>query len=319
MQLPESLKRGIEEVVGVFKSADLATAASELTARYRSGATGLIADSETIRAAYLATRMPATFAVLRTVFDQLRGLSPEVKSMLDLGSGPGTALWAAAEAFDRLEIATLCDSDPDMLRIGRNLVSGGTGLPFAAARWVATDLRNTSLDPHDLVVCSYSLGELGAQAASVVAQRAWDSARKALIVIEPGTVKGFSLIRQLRGKLIASGAHLAAPCPHEDECPIGDGDWCHFAARVERTSLHRYLKTAEKGHEDEKFSYLIALKTPAPRAFARVLRHPRHHSGYIRLKLCGAGGIEDLTVTRSRKDLWRKARKIGWGDEWEGN
>lgn len=315
MQLPESLKRRIEESVGGFKPADLANAATELSARYRSGTTaGRFADGDTIRAAYLATRMPATFAVLSAVFDQLRGLSP--KSLLDLGSGPGTALWAAAEAFDRLESATLFDNDPDMLRIGKNLVSGETALPFAAARWVAADLRNAPLDPHDLVVCSYSLGELGAQAAGEVAQRAWDSAREALIVIEPGTIKGFTLIRLLRGMLIASGAHLAAPCPHDDECPIRDGDWCHFAARIERTSMHRYLKTGAKGHEDEKFSYLIAIKSPAPRPAARILRHPRHYSGFVRLKLCGTGGIEDMTITRSQKDLWRKARKAKWGDEW---
>ncbi|MGE0104701.1 MAG: small ribosomal subunit Rsm22 family protein [Blastocatellales bacterium] len=315
MQLPESLKKRIEESVGGFKPADLANAASELSARYRSGTKAArFADSQTIRAAYLATRMPATFAVLSNVFDQLSGLSP--RSLLDLGSGPGTALWAAAQAFEGLESATLCDSDPDMLRIGKNLVSGETARPFAGARWVMADLRNAPLDPHDLVVCSYSLGELGAQAASEVAQRAWKSAREALIVIEPGTIKGFSLIRELRGMLIASGAHIAAPCPHDHECPIRDGDWCHFAARIERTSLHRYLKTAEKGHEDEKFSYLIALKSPAPRQSARILRHPRHHSGFIRLKLCAAGGIEDLTITRSQKELWRKARKAKWGDEW---
>lgn len=304
----------MEKAVGAFKPTELTQAAAELSLRYRSGTDGRIADSEMMRAAYLATRLPATFAVMRTVFGHLRGVSPQ--SLLDLGCGPGTSLWAAAETFEGLETATLYDSDTDMLKVGADIAAAGTGSPFAAARWIAADLRTASFDPHDLVVCSYSLGELGAETASEVALRAWNCARIALIVIEPGTIRGFSLIRQLRGRLINAGAHVAAPCPHHDECPMRDGDWCHFAARVERTSLHRYLKTAEKGHEDEKFSYLIALKSHALLPAARILRHPRHHSGFIRLKVCRPGGIEDLTITRSQKDLWRKARKAKWGDEW---
>jgi hypothetical protein len=33
-------------------------------------------------------------------------------------------------------------------------------------------------------------------------------------------------------------------------------EWRHFATRFERSSLHRCIKNAELGHEDEKYSYV---------------------------------------------------------------
>ena len=38
-------------------------------------------------------------------------------------------------------------------------------------------------------------------------------------------------------------------------------DWCHFAARLDRSRAHRQSKHAALGWEDEKFAYVIA--TPA--------------------------------------------------------
>jgi ribosomal protein RSM22 (predicted rRNA methylase) len=100
------------------------------------------------------------------------------------------------------------------------------------------------------------------------------------------------------------------------------GDWCHFSQRMERTSLHRQLKGGELGHEDEKFSYLIAAKADAVSADAapipaRIVRHPGKHSGHVQLSLCTPqGGIETRTVTRSSKSIYKLARKAEWGDTW---
>jgi len=58
-------------------------------------------------------------------------------------------------------------------------------------------------------------------------------------------------------------------------------DWCHMAARVERTSLHRRLKGAELPYEDEKFSYVIATRTPVDRAAARIIRRPDVQKGFV--------------------------------------
>ncbi|MER8066728.1 transposase [Streptomyces sp. NPDC094034] len=56
----------------------------------------------------------------------------------------------------------------------------------------------------------------------------------------PLTACRYLRITEARDRLIAAGYRIAAPCPHDGACPIERGtDWCHFAARVSRSSLHQ--------------------------------------------------------------------------------
>ena len=96
------------------------------------------------------------------------------------------------------------------------------------------------------------------------------------------------------------------------------GDWCHFAVRLERSAAHRRLKQGALGYEDEKFSYLAAGRAPVERPAARVVRHPLSRPGHIQLALCTARGLERRTVTKSQKEVYRRARKAEWGSPWSG-
>jgi ribosomal protein RSM22 (predicted rRNA methylase) len=168
------------------------------------------------------------------------------------------------------------------------------------------------LPRHDLVIAAYSLGEFGERMAG----RLWQAARVALVVIEPGTPKGFAQIRDIRAELLAAGARMVAPCPWEGNCPIADPDWCHFAARVERSSMHRRIKEAELGYEDEKFSYVALAREAGTLAGARVVRRPQHRPGLIVLETCTPGNLRTEKVTKRDREAFRRARKTGWGDEW---
>jgi ribosomal protein RSM22 (predicted rRNA methylase) len=57
------------------------------------------------------------------VLSELRRLAPqvEISSLLDLGAGPGTALFAAAEIFPSLTSATLLEADPQWLHLKKEL------------------------------------------------------------------------------------------------------------------------------------------------------------------------------------------------------
>ncbi|HEY2913818.1 MAG TPA: small ribosomal subunit Rsm22 family protein, partial [Candidatus Angelobacter sp.] len=173
-------------------------------------------------------------------------------------------------------------------------------------------------EAHDLVVISYTLGELPQAAAEAVLNKALKCAGKFLVLIEPGTRRGFAAIDAARSSLIANKATIIAPCPHHFTCPMAAaGDWCHFSQRVERTSQHRQLKGGALGYEDEKFSYLIAAKDYLPSPAARIVRHPGKHSGHVQLALCTAEGkIENRTITRSSKEAYKRARKAEWGESW---
>jgi ribosomal protein RSM22 (predicted rRNA methylase) len=96
-------------------------------------------------------------------------------------------------------------------------------------------------------------------------------------------------------------------------CPVVPPDWCHFAARVERSSLHRRIKDADLGYEDEKFSYVALSREPAQPAPARIVRRPQHHPGFIILETCTPEGLRTERVTKRDRAAFREARKAGWG------
>jgi ribosomal protein RSM22 (predicted rRNA methylase) len=242
---------------------------------------------------------------------------PEIHSLLDLGAGPGTAGWAATETFGELRQITLIERDEGLIHMGKSLARAGENAALENADWMQADLHAAKSFPeHDLVVSSYAFGEIGQNISHKILKAAWSATRTALVIVEPGTMIGFDLIRRLRDELIGLGAHLIAPCPHQRECPIPADDWCHFSQRLGRSSLHRRLKIGTLGYEDEKFSYIAASKHPIQPASARVIRHPMRHSGHTRIQLCAKDGIQTTTVTRSDKKNWKRARKTNWGDAW---
>lgn len=322
MRIPLELQAAIEQEIRTFEAKSLARASVELTRRYRSGEYSAAAsDQAAQRAAYLLVRLPATYAAACRVFSEIRKLAPlvEVGSLLDLGSGPGTAIWAAADIFPDLRQTTLVECDRPWIEIGTRLTAHGSPDAIRQGQWIQQDLRVPCDWPrHDLVAISYSLGELPVSAGELLIQQALGSASKFLVVIEPGTTRGFGVIHRVRAQLIARNVPILAPCPHRLACPMAAaGDWCHFSQRVERTSTHRQLKKGELGYEDEKFSYIVAAKQgPEIDDVARIVRHPQKRSGYVQLELCTSRGIERRTVSRSQKREYKRARQADWGDLW---
>lgn len=303
--MPPAIRASIEERVDAIGFAAVKRAATMLSGAYREGAAASQIPAGERVTAYLVTRMPATYAAARAVLEQTVPLlaARAVETVLDIGAGTGAASIAAREFFPGARF-TLVERDAAMLQAAREW------LPDAV--FVAQDAARMELPPHDVVLASYSLGEMGARFAT----RLWKAARVALVILEPGTKKGFGVVREIRANLLAAGGHMLAPCPAAGECPMIDPDWCHFAARVERSSLHRRMKDAELGYEDEKFSYVALAREPAILPSARIVRHPQHQPGVITLETCTPSGLGTARVTKRDRELFRRARRAGWGDAW---
>ena len=140
---------------------------------------------------------------------KLRVPQVEITSLLDLGAGPGTALFAAAEQFPHLQQATLIESDASWIALGKRLAEQSDFASIQQAQWLQQDLRSgLACEKHDLVVISYTLGELPQAAAEAVLNKAWKCAGKFLVVVEPGTRRGFAAINAARSALIANAATI---------------------------------------------------------------------------------------------------------------
>ena len=168
----------------------------------------------------------------------------------------------------------------------------------------------------DLALLSYSIGEIEEKFWVPLLQNLWDKVKSTLIIIEPGTPAGYKRILKIREILLHMGAKILAPCPHAGACLLKDPDWCHFTARVERSSLHRKVKNADLNYEDEKFSYIVFSKEKNTSLFeSRILRFPQIHKGHVCVSLCTRSeGIIQKTITKKDKEKYKYIKKCSWGD-----
>lgn len=318
MELPPTLRQAVDRYLEGTPLDQLRAASARLSGRYRNetrdGRQHL--DSATAVKAYLAARLPATYAAVRASMDQLAEAAPNFApaSLLDVGAGPGTALWAAADCWDGIATATMIEASETARTAGQALA---TGVPLPASNWMAEDATGSlsAARKADLVTLSYVLDEVRPDAIGPLADRLWALTGHTLLVVEPGTPAGWSRVLDVRSRLVAAGAHIVAPCPHHGPCPLAAPDWCHFSRRVARSRVHRLTKDADVPWEDEKFIYLAASRIPPGGHASRVLAPPRLGKGRIGLKLCRPDGTAGEEVFSKRDgDLFKGIRRLDWGD-----
>ena len=169
-------------------------------------------------------------------------------------------------------------------------------------------------EPADLVVASYMIGETSDAEQKALAELMWQKTGDTLLVVEPGTPAGYARIIALRERLIAAGAHVAAPCPHDDKCPLAAPDWCHFTQRLQRSRAHKQIKGAELPFEDEKFAYVALTRAPGVARPSRVLAQPVVTKVEVTAKLCTPAGLAITKTPRRAKADYARARRWRWGD-----
>ncbi|WP_434721907.1 small ribosomal subunit Rsm22 family protein [Mesorhizobium sp. RIZ17] len=318
MELPARLRQGVDSLVEKVPLPALKQAAKTLSERYRAELRdGRLHMGEDMAVkAYLATRLPATYAAVRASLQTLTDARPDFqpKTLLDVGAGPGTMLWATTDVWPELERAVLVEASAAVRKVGQSLVEGAIA---ARADWIAGD-ATIDLDgimPADLVSAAYVLDEIAPASLPKLIARLWGLTADTLLIVEPGTPAGWQRILAARQQLIAAGAHVLAPCPHAAPCPLAPPDWCHFARRVARSRLHRLVKEAEVPWEDEKFIYLAASRQPPPARPARVIAPPKGGSGKVALKLCQPDSSAGERLFSKRDgEVFKAARRANWGD-----
>jgi ribosomal protein RSM22 (predicted rRNA methylase) len=321
MDVRWDLREALDVELGRVAPQRLARATAALVERYRSGqpaAGGVFVESAEDIAAYAAYRMPATFAAIAAALTHLREQWPgdEPRSLLDVGAGPGTALWAAQAVWPSLERALLLERDERLIAFGKRLAARADAPTIREARWQQADLLAPwDAAEHDLVVSAYVLNELPEERRAEVIEALWAKARGGLLLLEPGTPAGFARIREARRQLLAAGATVLAPCPHDRACPMPGDDWCHFGQRINRTRTHREAKGATLSYEDEKFSYVAVSRQAGPAIGARIVRRPQILPGRVVLHLCTPAGLRVEVATRGKdREAFREARDLRWGD-----
>jgi ribosomal protein RSM22 (predicted rRNA methylase) len=314
--LPTELKAALDARLRGLSRTDAAERAARISKAYRGGGNSFTIRDDADALAYALARMPATFAAITASLNALGGIRPDFAphSLLDVGAGPGTAAWAAIQAWPSLQQFTLLDANGALRKLALQLAGYSSRLREIDYRHGQARAALADAGTADLVIASYVIGEMNETDQRALAESMWGKTGDTLVVIEPGTPAGYGRIIALRAQLIAAGAHVVAPCPHDGPCPLQRPDWCHFTQRLPRLQAHKQIKGAELPFEDEKFSYVALSRTPIASRPARVLAQPVVNKVEVAAKLCTADGLKAARVSRRAKEAYARARRWRWGD-----
>jgi ribosomal protein RSM22 (predicted rRNA methylase) len=236
-------------------------------------------------------------------------------SLLDLGSGPGTALWAALAQWPHIERITAWEREAALIALGRELADRGQ-VVLQRVQWERQDLRQiTESGPrYDLVVLGHVLNELDAELRGLVLQAAWRRTSGVLLIVEPGTSAAFTIVRAARDRLLTDGAQTLAPCAHNMPCPLID-DWCHFPQRLKRPDIQRRARGAPSQWEDSKYSYAaMARFAPEQPIWGRVIREPTFNKAYAEALISTPNGIVRRRSLKRDREAYRMVKDLVWGE-----
>jgi ribosomal protein RSM22 (predicted rRNA methylase) len=322
--LPDDLHDAIARALAAVPPARWVREAQLLSERYRVPRTAQgapLATGEAQALGYAALILPATYAQLRGALAataaRIPGWAPA--TMLDLGSGPGTALWAATAQWPSLQALAAWEREPALIALGLSLARASQAPAVRSTKWERLDLRalerasaRTS-EQFDVVVLGHVLNELDAESQRQVVAAAWQRTAGVLLIVEPGTSAAFEVVRAARDQLLGLGAHTIAPCAHDQACPL-QNDWCHFPQRLKRPEFQRRAREAPSEWEESKFAY-AALARFAPRApiWGRVIREPSSNKAYAEATISTADGVARYRGLKRHRDAFRLVKQLEWG------
>lgn len=322
VSLPEQLEIAIDIALRELPSSQWMKAARMVSQRYRaerSGTETSLAQGRDEALGYAAIILPATYAQLSgammAVKARVSGWQPV--SLLDIGSGPGTALWAALEQWPSLQKLTAWERERAFIQLGRRLAATSEEQALRTAHWERTvlgkKLPGTS-QVYDIVVLGHVLNELPEAVRLEVIEMAWKQCSGVLLIVEPGTSSAFPVVKTMREHLLQLGASTLAPCVHNDPCPLQD-DWCHFPQRLQRPRFQRQARDASASWEESKFAYAAMARFQAENpAWGRLIHQPHVQKGFVELTISSQDGLVRPRIGKRESVPYRQAVSYKWGD-----
>lgn len=261
-------------------------------------------------AAYLSYFVPASAAQVHRALVEVAPPAAKRWRVLDVGSGPGPALYAAydwARAHGATVDATALEPSADALQVIARVWPGTT--PVTTRVWKAGDPLPAG--PFELILASHVLNELFLGEGSHLDRRTelvLDLASRLapgglLVLVEPALKRTGRELLVVRDRVLQKGYSALAPCLLQASCPAiaRPRDWCH-AERPWRAPplVDRAGAAAGLERDTLKFSYVVLAKAhPAPertkdQQLFRIVSEPLPEKGKRRYFGCGAAGRHPL-------------------------
>jgi ribosomal protein RSM22 (predicted rRNA methylase) len=272
-------------------------------------------------AAYLGLRATATYAQITGALAAVQEIVPgwQPQTMLDLGCGPGTGVWAASTLFPTIQQAACLDQNPHMLALGQQLL-GAAALPVTAT-WQQGDLLERvgqAAAHYDLVLLANVLNELDRSQRDQLLTAAFARCRGLLLVLEPGTPLGSAIVQESAQSLAPQG-HLLVP--YMGQHFVAE-HFLHFPQRFTRPDFARRMRQEMRTSslmasdwEEAKYSYVAIGKIPAEvQPWGRCIGPVRLLNGYLEIPILTKEAVLQAKVMKRHKRQYALARKLRWGE-----
>lgn len=285
---------------------------------------------EGLRNAYVHYFLPAN---LYKIHLPLRELAIHKKALfskdrlrvLDIGSGPGTAILGAMEFFSNMERPpflefTAVDMVAENLREAEALFKScrKEGASLSTIKSVVEKIDGLIKGPFDIIILSNLLNELAGNDLNKIEKRVEIlnrilerllSVEGSCIIIEPSLRDTSREMLEVREGLLRIGYHIYSPCLIETPCPALNNpkDWCHEDVPWKFPDTVKEIDRLTGLRKDSlKFSYLVirrdalSIKDYYGENSFRVVSEPLISKGKMEFYICGAGGRR--MVIRQDKD-----------------
>ncbi|MBI2975114.1 MAG: methyltransferase domain-containing protein [Deltaproteobacteria bacterium] len=280
-------------------------------------------NKKELRAGYLLYFVITNFLKVKFCLNEIKAAGRfkdnKIIKFLDLGSGPGTASFAAADMWrdspQTLEI-TAVDQNTNSLHDAKHIFAEYAG-KNASLKTIFANLHNKNIsyvlkrERFDIAIASNFFNEIGDVqkqaflAENVVLNHLTENG--VLIIIEPALRWTTRNLMKLRDQIIEdrpSSLTILAPCLHGYKCPMlrsNNRDWCHIYLEWHRPKIIEELDKLIGNRKDYlKFSYLIISPScrlpisPSPQVW-RVVSAPMRSHGKIEILLCSSKGLVRAT------------------------
>ena len=286
-----------------------------------------------LRMAYILYFVPANMYKIHKPLHEL-SLHPEGildrkrLRILDLGSGPGTAVLGVLDFFSSHEkrpsleftaVDPIAENLRDAERLFKSFIEK-TYLEASLSTFKASIEKTKSLPkgPFDIIILSNLLSEVASADPQKIIKRTCilktiinESLANdgSCIIIEPALHETSRDMLMNRDSLLKEGFHAYSPCLMNEPCPalINLRDWCHEDIPWEPPAVIREIDRLTGLRKDSlKFSYLIIRKDRLSLSDIygnksyRVVSEPLISKGKIEFYVCGKDGRR--LVVRLDKD-----------------
>jgi ribosomal protein RSM22 (predicted rRNA methylase) len=276
-----------------------------------------------LRKAYTSYFLPANIHKIHTPLRDLalhpgRLFENAKLRILDIGSGPGTAVLGVMEFFSgmdnppELEFIAV-DQVPENLTEAETLFAAyrnSTRLRASLRTIRATVARAENLpgECFDMIILSNVLNELVPYDEEKIVKRVGflnDTCSRLLadkgscIIIEPALRETSRDMLNVRDELLECGLHPYSPCLLRGKCPalMNPKDWCHEDVPWTPPAIIQEVDRLTGLRKDSlKFSYLVLRKDAVPLSAAhgknvfRIVSEPLASKGKVEFYVCGPLG-----------------------------